>query len=89
MTTESYYNTPDSSKIELRFKESIDRYVEHKVPTGDFLKAVLENDLAGALGRADLEAMDNIRHIVCYIWNEVPSQCWGSKEKVSKWMNED
>lgn len=83
------YNTPDSSKIEQRFKESIDRYVQHKIPTGGFLRAVLENNLMEAIGTADTEAMDNIRHIVCYLYNEVPGNCWGSKEKVAKWLQQE
>lgn len=78
MTIQNYI-TPDSSKIEPPFKQSIDLYVKEKIPVGGFLRAVLENDLAGALGRADFKAMDNIRHIVCYIWNETPATCWGSK----------
>lgn len=80
------YNTPDSSKIEQRFKESLDRYVNEKVSTGGFLEAVLENNLTEAFGRADLEAMDNLRHIVCYCYNEIPGICWGSKEKVANWL---
>lgn len=80
------YNTPDSSKIEQRFKESIDRYVSQRIPTGGFLMAVLENNLVEAIGTADTEAMDNIRHIVCYLYNEVPSNCWGNKEKVKNWL---
>jgi hypothetical protein len=80
------YNTPDSSKIEPRFKDSIDRYVKDKIPIGGFLRAVLENDLKGAIGSADLDAMDNIRHILCYCWNEIPSNCWGNKDKVKSWL---
>lgn len=79
-------NHPEGSKIEQRFKEAIDRYVSHGVPTGGFLQAVLENDLMGAIGRADSDAMDNIRHIISYLYNEAPSPCWGSKEKVTKWF---
>lgn len=80
------YNTPDSSKIEPRFKQSIDIYVTQKIPTGGFLRSVLENNLSEAIGTADIGAMDNIRHIVCYLYNEVPAPCWGSKETVSKWL---
>lgn len=81
------YNHPDSSKIEPRFKESIDRYVSDGIPTGGFLKAVMENDLVGAIGTADADAIQNIKHIICYLWNEVPAPCWGSKEKVRMWLN--
>lgn len=79
-------NTPNSKLIEHRFKETIDAYVETGRPTGSFIQCVLENDLAGAIGRADLEAMDNLRHIVAYLYNEVPGGCWGSKQRVKEWL---
>jgi len=77
---------PDDSLIEPRFKESIDRYVEHHRRTGGFLRAVLSNDLTAAISCADEQAIDNLPHIVAYLWNEVPSGCWGSREKVRDWL---
>ena len=79
------YESPNSDLIEPRFKDSIDRYVEHGCPTGSFLEAVLKNNLKEAFGRADHEAMDNLRHIVAYCYNEIPAPCWGSEEKVNEW----
>lgn len=80
------YDSPNLLKIEQRFKESIDLYVQHRVPTGGFLRAVLENDLRNAIGSADMDAMDNLKHIVCYLYNEIPSNCWGNKERVEAWL---
>lgn len=74
--------------IEQRFKESIDRYVEDRRPTGGFLRAVLENDLVKAVGRADTGALWNLKSIVNYIYNEIPGDCWGDKSKVKKWLRE-
>jgi hypothetical protein len=71
--------------IEQRFKEAIDRWVTDACPMGGFITAVLENDLRGAIGRADEDAFHNIKDIVRYLWNEVPAPCWGSKEKVKAW----
>lgn len=71
--------------IEPRFKEAIDRWVKDACPMGSFVNAVLENDLIQAIGRADEDALDNLKEIVKYLYNEVPAQCWGSKEKVSAW----
>ncbi len=84
---EALRNKPDSNLIELRFKESIDRYVENGMEPGGFITAVLENDLVGAFGRADTAAMTNLKHIICYCYNEIPSICWGSREKVANWYN--
>lgn len=84
---EAIRNQPNSELIEPRFKQSIDWYVEHKLPPGHFITAVLENDLMGAFGRADAQAIENIKHIICYCYNEIPSGCWGSKQKVKQWLN--
>jgi len=78
---------PDSALIEPRFKESIDAYVATGRPTGGFLKAILSNDLTGAIARADEDALDNIPHIVAYLYNEVLADCWGSPERVREWIH--
>ncbi len=78
---------PDSSQIEPRFKESLDLYVQHHIPTGGFLEAVLSNNLTEAIGRADENALDNLPHIVCYIYNEIPGNCHGSYNAVSDWLS--
>ena len=67
-------------------KEGIDRYAQHHIPTGSFLQAVLSNDLCGAMGQADDENRRDIFEIVSYCYNEIPSDCWGSPEKVQRWL---
>lgn len=66
--------------------ESIKRYVEHRIPTGDFLRACLENDLSEAVGRADSTSLLNLGRIVHYIHWEIPGTCHGSREKVENWL---
>lgn len=68
-------------------KESLERYVEHKIPTGGFLEAVLSNNLVEAVGRADSENIQRLPEIVRYVYNKLPSSCWGSPEKVKEWLN--
>ena len=68
-------------------KASLDRYVKDKIPTGGFLEAVLSNDLVGAVGRADSINIQRIPEIVKYIYNNLPSNCWGDSETVSKWLS--
>ena len=61
----------------------------HRV--GDFLTAVLSNDLWEAVARADDESMKSLRFVVMFIHNELPSKCHGSKQIVADWtkaMNE-
>jgi len=67
-------------------KDALKRYAEHKIMTGDFLKAVLENDLQMAFARADEDNVKDMLQIVRYCYNDLPSECWGSKEKVEAWL---
>ena len=79
------WNTGTKPVIPSRIMEGIGRYVEHGIPPGDFLQAVIRNDLAGAVARADHESLEVIREIVLYFANEVPPECQGSREALSAW----
>ena len=70
-----------------RIKKAFDRYVDMGIKPGDFATAVLENNLNRAVAYADEECMDHLREIVKYMYNEMPSGCWGSKEIVQKWID--
>lgn len=63
-------------------KESIDRYVEHGIPCGGFLTSVLENDLMGAMARADDSSRLNLHAICEYVYNDIPFNVHGSRERV-------
>lgn len=76
---------PDKTLIEERFKESIDAWATEGRPTGGFLLAVLENNLKEAVKRGDAAALDNLPHIVSYLYLDCPAACWGSPEKVAGW----
>ena len=67
-------------------REGLARHVVHHAPTGSFLTAVLENDLVGALLRADAVNRWAIHDIVAFIYNDCPSPCWGSPAKVKAWL---
>jgi len=69
--------------------ESLQRYVNNKIPTGGFLHALLANDLRETFARADGVNITKIFQIVCYCWNEIPAVCWGSYEKVDEWLKGD
>lgn len=72
--------------IPNRTKESIDLYVERGVMLGSFVMAVLENNLKEAFGRADEGNIAEMFHIVSYCYNNIPVNCWGSPEKVARWL---
>lgn len=74
---------PDASLCPQGVRESLDAFVNVGRPVGDFLRAVLENDLREAIGRADHVNIRMLPHIVAYVRNEVPSAMWGSRDAVA------
>lgn len=72
--------------IPKRMMEGLTRYIDHRVEPGGFLKAVISNDLKGAVGLADDENLLNLPAYVTYLYNEAPSLCWGSKENMQTWL---
>lgn len=77
---------PDPQLCPPIVRESLDRYAREGIPTGEFLRAVLENDLKEAIGRADWINGPSIHHIVSYCYNHLPSTSWGSLERVDSWL---
>ena len=75
------YNIPEYTK------QAIDDYVKKGIPTGDFLKAVLANDLMRSVGRADHNNRAALHEICSYVYNEIPSRCHGSYEIVNSWID--
>lgn len=75
-----------SNYSKIKNLDGLQRYVEHRVPTGGFLRAVLENDLKEACIRADLENIEVIPIYVHWLYNKAPVICWGSPEKVKAWL---
>ena len=65
--------------------ESLVAYIEIGRPTGDFLYAVLTNNLREAFGRADTVNRHCMFDIVSALYNYAPATCWGSKQKVVAW----
>ena len=66
--------------------DGLTRYIESGIPPGDFLSAVLSNNLHEAVTRADDENVKNLPAYLGYLVNEAPSNCWGSREKVKEWI---
>ena len=64
----------------------VQRWIEERILPGDFLTAVLENNLTQAFARADEHNRARLFEIVGWFYNEAPSPCWGSVEKVRAWQ---
>ena len=66
--------------------EEIRRYVDHHVRPSGFLAAVICNNLQDAVFYADDENLRNLPAFVAYFYDEAPSTCWGSVEKMQEWL---
>lgn len=67
--------------------EALEFYVYHRIEPGSFLRSVLENDLKGAIGRADHINSEHLREIVMFMYQVLPAQSQGSPEKVHNWLH--
>ncbi|MDP3703891.1 MAG: hypothetical protein Q8R78_05845 [Candidatus Omnitrophota bacterium] len=67
-------------RISDHMMDAIRRYIDEGLRPGDFLTAVIDNDLKEAVSRADDENLANLPAFICYFYNEAPAGCWGSRE---------
>lgn len=74
-------------EIPDRMMPALEGWTLRGEPVGDFLHAVLTNNLRGACERADDENIVNLPAYIAYLYNEAPSPCWGSPEKVKAWAD--
>jgi len=73
-------------RIPEHMHAGIINYVFYGILPGEFLQAVLRNDLAEAVGRADWMNQEVLPNYVRWLYNEAPQGCWGSPEKVAAWI---
>lgn len=76
----------DYTLIPEHMRDAVRRYVEDGIEPGGFLKAVLCNDLKGAVIRADNINKKNIVNWVHFVIWELPGLCQGSEEKYKNWI---
>lgn len=74
--------------IPERMMEGLRAYINDHRPPGSFLRAVLENDLHGAVNRADAENLANLPAYIGYLHWEAPPACFGSPERVAAWLSQ-
>jgi hypothetical protein len=65
---------------------AMQRYVEQGIEPGSFLRALLSNDLRGAIARADGMNVARIPHWVVWMENNLPGGAWGSSERYESWI---
>lgn len=61
-------------------------YIKYGKPVGDFLRAVICNNLKEAYLYADENNVQCIREYVMFFFNHAPSGCWGSPENYTNYI---
>lgn len=72
--------------IPARMQASLRRYVLHGVRPGDFLQAVIANNLRAAVGHADDENLPLLKLYVQWFYNVAPPGCHGTAANMQEWM---
>jgi hypothetical protein len=72
--------------IPVSLHDGLVRYFIHRIRPGSFLNAVLENDMAQSVLRADPGNFLALPRLVRLLHNEVPAPSWGTPEKVTLWI---
>jgi hypothetical protein len=80
------YFTGEYEAIPERMRAALERYVYNRIPPGDFLQAVLQNDLQRAVTRADSDNLKLLPLYVRWLYNVAPAPCWGSPARYEQWV---
>jgi hypothetical protein len=77
--------TYDYSTIPEHLREGFNNWLCHGIEPGSFLRAVLTNDLVGAVVRADEVSLANLRPIVQFLLDQAPEGSFGSPRVLRDW----
>lgn len=72
--------------VPFHLQEGLERYVLQGVPVGQFLTAVLDNDLREAVSRADPDSMAGLKTLMQFLYGFTPAGCWGSARNRKAWQ---
>jgi hypothetical protein len=78
-------NTAIYDVIPPACQDGLIRHIIHGHELGQFLEAVLANDLMNAASRADLDNQRILHIYASFLFNAAPAGSFGSPEKVAKW----
>lgn len=67
-------------------RKALADYAAHGLQPGHCLRAILAGDLFAALSRADYRVAAALPAIVAYIHDQLPAVCYGSEERVQRWL---
>jgi hypothetical protein len=83
---ETWFVGSDYDQIPPHMREAIEMYVIERKCTGDFLRAVITNDLRNAVNRADSTNLPLLPVYVRWFYNRAPAACHGSPARFEAWL---
>lgn len=75
----------DGAVFPYDMRRAITNWVIDAIPPGDFLTAIIQNNLTEAVCRADDHNIKIIKQYVMWFINRADLKCWGSIEKFANW----
>lgn len=79
-------NTDLEYDIPKNLADGLERYFDHGIRTGGFLRACLENDFVEAMARSAFLGGNQLKAIGLYLSYEAPPLSWGSQAHVDAWI---
>jgi len=83
---------PDAAEhlnaIPKHMHDAVARWITRGIEPGSFLRAVICNDLAGAVLMADEDNLIALRSWVLFFYDCAPSGCWRSPENFREWKKQ-
>lgn len=67
-------------------RDGLERYLNKGIEPGGFMRAVLCNDLLGAVQSADIVNRHHLNTILMWLLAYAPSDAWGSPEAYTYWI---
>jgi len=74
------------SNVPEQLHDGLVHYIGERRHVGQFLTAVLSNDLKDACARADNVCQVHLHSLIFFLYNYAPGDCWGSRDKVTAWL---
>jgi hypothetical protein len=84
--TERQISAMTENGIPEYMQGGIIRYYENGQPPGHFLKAVIDNDLRGAIERADDTNVHCLKNYIMWFYNHAPGGSWGRDGACQKYL---
>jgi hypothetical protein len=81
-------DNPIWEDLEPNIKDAIVNYLLFGFEPGSFTTGLLANDLYRAIGSAHPGVLDNLKEIVTWVNNVLPSHCYGDYDTVTEWLQD-